>query len=191
MVDATFQSIDIAKMAGEAINKALEKVGDKIPAAKGKTVKIPSGISSKYEFIASDFTIAGGHFVAPNFTAKAMKDQGLDLKGSTDVGLIDQELKADWEIIDAYNLTKARDIGFEVSGVKVDNVLAEGSGPVVLPVSVACKYTAPCPSYGKVPEHFLKVAMGNVKKGAVQAVKTQGVEKAKEVGKKLLQGLFH
>lgn len=190
ITDATFQSIDVAKMAGDAINKALEKVGDKIPAAKGKTVKALPGMSSKYDFIASDFTIARGHFIAPNFTAKAMKDQGLDLRGSTEVNLLDQELKAEWEIIDTYNLTKARDVGFEVSGVKVVNVLAEGSNPVVLPVSVACKYTAPCPSYGKVPEHFIKVAMGNVKKGAVQAVKTQGLDKAKEAGKKLLKGLF-
>lgn len=190
VIDASFQSIDVAKMASEAINKALEKVGDKIPAAKGKTVKSLPGLSSKYDFIASDFTIAGGHFIAPNFTAKAMRDQGLDLRGTTDVGLIDQELKAEWEIIDTYNLTKAKDLGFEVSGVKVEHVLAEGSNPVIIPVSVACKYTAPCPSYGKVPEHFIKVATGNLKKGAVQAVKTQGMDKAKEVGTKLLKGLF-
>lgn len=190
VTEATFQSIDVAKMASEAVNKALEKLGDKIPAAKGKSIKGLPERSSKYEYIASDFSIAGGHFIAPNFTAKAMKDQGFDLKGSTDVGLIDQELKADWEIIDTYNLLKAKDLGFEVSGVKVDNVLSEGGGAVVIPVSVACKYTAPCPSYGKVPEHFFKVAMGNVKKGATQAVKAQATEKAKDMGKKLLKGLF-
>ncbi len=191
VTDASFQTIDIGKMASDAINKALEKVGDKIPGAKGKGIKSLPSISSKYEFIASDFTISGGHFNAPNFNAKVMKDQGLDLKGNTDVGLIDQELKADWDIIDTYNLTKARDIGFEISGVKVENALAEGSNPVVIPVTVACKYTSPCPSYLKVPEHFVKIAMGNVKKGAMNAAKTQGIEKAKDVGQKLLKGLFH
>jgi AsmA protein len=190
VTDAEFAAIDVAKMASEAINKALDKVGDKIPAAKGKSIKsLPEG-SSKYEFIASDFTIAGGHFSAPNFNAKAQKNQGLDLRGTTDVGLIDQELKAEWEIIDTYNLTKARDVGFDVSGVHVPSALAEGSNPVVIPISVACKYTAPCPSYGKVPEHFLKVAFDNTKKGALGAVKAKAVDQAKDTGKKLLKGLF-
>ncbi len=191
VTDATFASIDVAKMASDAINKALEKVGDKIPAAKGKTIKsLPEG-SSKYEFIASDFSIAGGHFSAPNFNAKAVKNQGLDLRGTTEVGLIDQELKAEWEIVDTYNLTHARDVGFEVSGINVPSALAEGSNPVVIPVSVACKYTAPCPSYGKVPEHFVKVAFGNTKAHATDAVKAKAVDQAKDAGKKLLKGLFH
>ncbi len=190
VVDANFQSIDIAKMASEAINKALEKVGDKIPGAKGKTIKGLPEKSSKYEYIASDFTISNGRFVAPNFTAKAMKDQGLDLRGSTEVGLIDQELKAEWEVIDTYNMTKARELGFEVSGVQVPSVLADGNNPVVIPVSVACKVMAPCPSYLKVPEHFVKVALGNTKRGATEVVKEKATEKAKDVGKKLLKGLF-
>lgn len=190
VLDAEFASIDVAKMASEAINKALEKVGDKIPAAKGKSIKSLPAKSSKYEFIASDFTIAGGRFAAPNFNAKAMKNQGLDMRGVTEVGLIDQELKADWEIIDTYNLTHARDVGFEVSGVNVPSVLADGANPVVIPVSVGCKYTAPCPSYGKVPEHFVKVALGNTKRGATDAVKAKAVDKAKEEGKKILKGLF-
>ena len=167
------------------------KVGDKIPGAKGNTIKSLPEKASRYEYIASDFSISNGRFVAPNFTAKAAKDRGLDLRGSTEVGLIDQELKADWEIIDTYNLTHARDLGFDVSGVHVPSALAEGSNPVVIPVSVACKYTAPCPSYGKVPEHFVKVALENTKRGAVNAVKSKAEDRAKEVGKKLLKGLFH
>jgi uncharacterized protein involved in outer membrane biogenesis len=190
VTDATFQTIDIAKMAGEAVNKALEKVGDKIPGAKGKSVKIPER-NSRYEYVASDFTIANGRFVAPNFVAKAMKDEGFDVRGATQLGLIDQELKADWEIIDTYNMTKARDVGFEVSGVNVPSALSEGGNPVVIPISVGCKITAPCPSYGRVPEHFMKVALNNTKKGAVQAVKSEAKDKAKEAGKKLLKGLFN
>jgi len=189
--DAEFASIDVAKMASEAINKALEKVGDKIPGAKGKMIKPLPDKSSRYEFIASDFSIANGRFVAPNFNAKAQKDRGLDIRGSTEVGLLDQELKADWEIIDTYNLTHARDVGFEVSGVNVPSVLADGANPVVIPVSIACKYTAPCPSYGKVPEHFVKVALDNTKRGATNAVKAKAMDQAKETGKKLLKGLFH
>jgi uncharacterized protein involved in outer membrane biogenesis len=191
VTDASFTAIDVAKMASDAVNKALDKVGDKIPAAKGKQIKsLPEG-SSKYEFIASSFTISGGHFSAPDFNAKAMKNQGLDLRGTTDVGLIDQELKAEWEIIDTYNLTKARDVGFEVSGINVPSALAEGANPVVIPVSVACKYTSPCPSYGKVPEHFIKVAFENTKRGATDAAKSKATDAAKDAGKKLLKGLFH
>ncbi len=190
VIDAEFQSIDVGKMAAEAINKALEKIEDKIPAAKGKTVKSLPQKSSSYEFVASDFSINNGRFVAPNFNAKAKKNQGLDLRGSTEVGLIDQELKAEWEVIDTYNMTKARDIGFTVSGVQVDSALAQGSNPVTIPVSVACKVTAPCPSYGKVPEHFLKVAFGNVKSGAKEVVKEKAKEKVQEAGKKILKGLF-
>lgn len=191
IVDATFESIDIGKMAIDAVNKALDKIADKIPAAKGKSIKsLPEG-NSKYEFLAGDFTISGGRFYAPNFTAKAQKDRGMDLRGATEVGLIDQELKADWEVIDTYNMTKARDVGFDISGFHIDSALAEGTNPVTIPITVGCKYTAPCPSYGKVPEHFLKVAFANTKKGATQAVKNEVKEKAVEKGKKLLKGLFH
>ncbi|MBC7385542.1 MAG: AsmA family protein [Cryobacterium sp.] len=190
VTDASFQSIDVGKMASDAINRALEKIADKIPAAKGKTLKSLPERSSKYDYIASDFTIKGGRFSAPNFTAKALKDQGLDLRGTTEVGLIDQELKAEWEVIDTYNLTRAKDVSFNVAGVEVNHALAEGSGPVTIPISVGCKYTAPCPSYGRVPEHFLKVALGNTKSGATQAVKGKVEDKAKEIGKKLLKGLF-
>jgi hypothetical protein len=88
-------------------------------------------------------------------------------------------------------MTKARDVGFEVSGVNVPSALSEGGNPVVIPISVGCKITAPCPSYGRVPEHFMKVALNNTKKGAVQAVKSEAKDKAKEAGKKLLKGLFN
>lgn len=191
ITNAVFQSVDIGKLATEAVNKALEKIADKIPAAKGKTVKpLPEG-TSKFDYMASDFTISGGHFSAPNFTAKAQKEKGMDLRGTTEIGLIDQELKAEWEMIDTYNMTKTRDIGFDVAGIRVDHVLAEDGNPVVIPITIACKYTSPCPSYGKVPEHFLKVAFANTKKDATQAVKKEVKEKAVEQGKKLLKGLFH
>lgn len=188
--NAVFDSIDIAKVTTEAVNKALEKVGDKIPGAKGKRLKGLPERSSKYEFISTDFTIAGGKFSSPNFFAKALANQGVDIKGLTDVNFINRELKADWDVIDTWNLTGARDVSFNMSGVDVQHVLAEGNNPVSLPIVMGCKVDSPCPSYNKVPEHFVKVAMGNVKKGATQAVKQEAKEKAKDAGKKLLKGLF-
>jgi hypothetical protein len=37
----------------------------------------------------------------------------------------------------------------------------------------------------------VKVAFANTKKGATEAVKAKAVDQAKDVGKKLLKGLFH
>lgn len=191
---ATFQAIDIGKMASEAINGALDKVGDKIPGLKGKKIKGLENGASKYETIMSDFTINRGQFSAPNFIGKAMLNQGIDVKGSTQVGLLDKELKADWELIDTYNLLKGNEISAELAGVKIDHILTEKGQPVVIPVSVGCKYVSPCASYGKVPEHFLKIALNNAKSGATEKIKSEVQNKAKdaakEVGKKLLKGLF-
>jgi uncharacterized protein involved in outer membrane biogenesis len=189
--NAVFQSIDIGKMASEAINKALEKVGETIPALKGKQIKSLDKGSSKYEVIFSDFTIAGGRFTAPNFVAKAALNQGIDLKGFTQVGLLDQELKAEWQLIDTYNLMKAKELSVEVGGVKIEPVITEPGQPLVLPVSVGCKYTAPCASYGKVPEALGKIAIQNTKRGATQVIKKQAEDKLKDAGKKLLKGLFN
>lgn len=188
--NAIFTSIDIAKIATEGVNKGMEAIGDKIPGIKGKRLKMDPNKQTHYDFISSDFTILGGKFTAPNFLAKSAKNESLDIKGFTQVGLIDQELVAEWELIDTYDITHAHDISVDVSGVHVDHVLAEGNNPVVIPISVNCKYTAPCPSYKKLPEHFLKVALGNAKKGATTAVKNEAKDKAKDVGKKLLKGLF-
>lgn len=188
--NADFQSIDIGKMAIDAVNKSIDKVAEKVPALKDKTLKPLNARGSKYEAITSDFTLAQGRFNAPNFVAKAALNQGIDLKGFTQVGLVDQELKADWELIDTYNLTKAKDVSVEIAGKKVEGMLAEKGQPVTMPVSVGCKYTSPCASYGKVPEHFIKVALGNSKGVAVDVIKEKGKEKLEEAGKKLLKGLF-
>jgi len=183
--NAIFATIDVGKMVAEGLNKALEK----IPQAKGKVLKTLDK-TSKYEYIATDFTISGGRLSAPNFQAKALKDQGLDVKGATQIGLLDKELKADWEISDPYNITKAGDLMFEVAHRKIP-LLAESGKGLVLPITIGCKYTDPCPSYGKLVEHFGQVALKNTKKGATEAVKEEAKEKAKDVGKKLLKGLFH
>ncbi|MCM2323402.1 MAG: AsmA-like C-terminal region-containing protein, partial [Oligoflexia bacterium] len=156
--EATFATIDVAKMVTEGLNKALERVGEKVPPLRGRKVKGPPGGGSKYEFISSDFTIGGGVFRAPNFVAKALPDRGIDLKGDTTVGLRDSSLKTSWEISDTYNLTKARELG--------DGMLAEGKGPVRFPVSAGCTLTAPCYSYTEAPEFLAKVALGNLTRGA-------------------------
>jgi hypothetical protein len=189
--DAVFTAIDVGKMASDGINKALEKVGDKVPGLKGKSVKGLDKGNSKYQYVSTDFTIQNGVFSAPNFSAKAYPNTGLDLRGATSVNLINEELKADWEISDPSNMTKVRDISVNIAGREVPGILANDGKIVILPITIGCKYTNPCPSYGKLAEHFSKVALDNTKDKAKEVVKEEVKDKAKEVGKKLLKGLFN
>jgi len=189
--DAIFTAIDIGKMAGEGINKALEKVGDKIPGLKGKTVKGLDRGNAKYQYVSTDFSIKNGIFSAPNFVAKAYPNTGLDVKGTTSVNLVNEELNAEWEISDPSNMTKARDVSVNIAGREISGILANDGKVVVLPITIGCKYTSPCPSYGKLAEHFAKVALDNTKDKAKEVVKEEVKEKAKDVGKKLQKGLFN
>jgi uncharacterized protein involved in outer membrane biogenesis len=145
---ATFASIDVGKMVSQGLLSSL----DKIPGMAGKGLTPPS-ISSKYDTISSNFTISNGKFNAPDFVAKALPNQGIDLKGTVEAGLVDQSLKADITVIDTYNLTKA------------PRLLAEGNGPVKFPISVGCTLSAPCYNYGQVAAYLTKIAAGNAVKG--------------------------
>lgn len=193
---ASFATIDVSKMAVEAVGKAVDRLGEKIPAIKGKGSKLKGGVNrdSRYEVISSDFTIQGSKFSAPNFVAKAEPKEGIDLKGNTVVGIKDQSLKASWELIDTYNFTHAADLSVEQQGVNVDRIFAKPGEPVRFPVNVGCTVAQPCYSYTEVPEHLVKVALSNVS-GAVQSklkseVKQKVQEKAKETFKGFGKKLF-
>lgn len=160
--NAVFASIDVGRMVSEALNGAIDRISARIPALKGKTVgALPQG-KSRYDSISTDFTISGGKFVAPDFVAKAALKQGIDLKGSVTVGLLDDSLRTDWEVIDTYNLTHARDLSVTIGGVPVNHILAPKNQPVQFPVSAGCNLKAPCYSYTQVPEALAKVALGNM-----------------------------
>ncbi|MGK5084143.1 AsmA family protein [Bdellovibrionota bacterium FG-1] len=171
--NATFATIDVAHVATDALNKAIERVGEKIPAAKGKTLAKPSGGASTYSLIASSFTIDNGMFHAPDFVAKAAPNQGIDIKGDTWVGLKDYSLKTNWDLVDTYNLTQARDISVDVAGTRVDHILAEGANPVKFTVHAGCTCMQPCYSYTEVPEQLAKVALNNVSGAASARVKSE------------------
>ncbi|MBI2712231.1 MAG: hypothetical protein HYX41_05140 [Bdellovibrio sp.] len=162
VINAKFASMDVMKMVGEALNKSIERLAEKVPAARGRTVGGFENKTSRYEAISSDFTLADGKFNAPNFFAKAVPNEGIDLKGNTQVGILDYSLNTDWEVIDTYNLTHARDLSVEQSGVKVDHILAEGDSPVKFPVHAGCTLKEPCYSYTQVPEYLGKIALNNV-----------------------------
>jgi len=191
ILDAIFTSIDVGKMVSEALSSGVAKVGDKIPGMKGKQIgKLPSR-ETKYESMTSDFTISGGQFNAPNFFAKAAKGSGVDLKGTTRFGLIDQKIDAHWLVIDSQNLTKARDLSVNISGTEVPHILAKGNDPVSFPVTVRGSASAPDYSYSEVPEYFTKIAMANVADASKGRVKQELQKRLapQGAGSNLLQGL--
>ena len=194
---AVFTTIDIAAGVSESLNKAFKEIDGKVPAVKGKSVKIPSH-GSKYEFISSHFTIEKGKFSAPDFLAKAAPQQGLDLRGATQVGLQDYSLETQWDVMDTYNLTGLRDLSVEVSGTKVEHLLTEGSAPVRFPFHVGCTIKAPCYSSTEMATYFARVALNNLSHAAV----ARGKEELKKQAERLFQqaapalkdqfkGLFH
>ncbi len=175
---ATFATIDIGKLTSEALNQAIDRIAAKYPALKGKKVGVPPGRESRYDFISSDFTIDGGRFKAPNLQARAEQNQGVDLRGYTEVGMIDYGLKANWQVIDTYNLTKAADLNIDVAGTQIPRALAPGNEPVQFPVTVGCKITAPCYTYTEVPEFLAGLVLKNATRAAEGRAKAELQNKA-------------
>ncbi|CAK9251998.1 unnamed protein product [Sphagnum jensenii] len=160
--NAEFTSIDVGKMASSALSESLGKIGGKIPGLAGKQLPAPPSKTMKYDLISSDFGISGGVFSAPNFVAKATPQQGIDLKGLTQVGLKDYGLKLEWEVIDTYNMTHAKDLNVNAGGIQVNHILAQGNNPVQFPVTAGCTALQPCFSYKDVSDVLGKVALSNV-----------------------------
>ncbi|MBS1960325.1 MAG: AsmA family protein [Bdellovibrionales bacterium] len=197
LTDAMFKSIDVAKMATEAVNKSITKIGEKVPGIGGKTVTVPGNADSKYEVMSSNFTMAGGFLEAPNFIAKAAQKRGIDIKGYTKMGLVDESLDAKWELIDSQKMLPP--VNAAVAGKQINNVLAKGDNdPLILPIDVGCKWSQPCTNYSKVPEYLAGVAAGRVAKAAGDVAKSKAQEalqkavgdKAPDVIKNGLKGLF-
>ncbi len=180
IADATFANIDVNKMVTEGLNGAVQKIGEKIPAAKGKSIPGLPNKEARYSSVTSSFTISGGVFDMPDFFAKADAGKTVDIKGATRVGLIDQKLATRWEVIDTYNLTKARDISVSQMGVTVDHILAEGNDPVKFPVEAGCTTTAPCYSYTQVAEYLGAVAAKNVAKATTGKAKAEVKKKVED-----------
>jgi uncharacterized protein involved in outer membrane biogenesis len=160
--NAEFTSVDVGKMASSALSESLGKIGGKIPGLAGKQLPAPPSKGMKYDLISSDFGIQNGQFSAPNFVAKATPNQGIDLKGLTQVGLKDYALKAEWEVIDTYNMTHAKDLNVNAGGIQVNHILAQGNNPVQFPVTAGCTALQPCFNYNGVSDVLGKVALSNV-----------------------------
>ncbi len=183
---AKFATIDISRMAVDGLNQAIERASAKVPALKGRSLGTARSRESSYEIIRSGFSLSKGRFSAPDFEARAVKNQGIDLKGRLMVTLSSLALDARFELQDTYNLTGARDVSVDVGGQVVAGILAEKGRPVRLPISVGCTLAKPCPSYADLPEHFAKVALSNLTGTVREKVTT---EAKKKVGEALKKGL--
>ncbi len=183
--DATFATIDVGRMAQEGVNKGIQDAAAKIPMLKDKTVGTPNNFKSRYKNISSGFSLEKGVFLAPNFATESFPKEGIDLSGRTQADLLNDKLDADWSLIDTYNLTKARDLSVEVSGTKVNRILAKGRNPVSFPVKAGCKLSAPCYDYAAVPRHLTSIALDNTRKAVKGRFKKETKKAKKKVQKQL------
>jgi len=187
IVNATFQSMDIAKMVNSALGDSIVKIASKLPALQGKKVNVPSNKETRYELVSSQFTISGGYLEAPNFYAKAAPKSGIDIKGFTKMGLVDETLDAKWELIDNQHLVEP--VNVSIAGKTIVNTLAKGDkDPLILPITVGCKWSAPCPSYTATAEYLAGVAGGRLAKAAGEEVKSKVKSAVQDAVKKAIGG---
>jgi uncharacterized protein involved in outer membrane biogenesis len=179
--EATFATVDVAKMVNESVQKAIESVRQKYPQLPEWSPKSLKGQVGRYKQIASDFRLQKGTVRAPGFLAEPYPNKGVTIKGDTEMGLIDDHLQAEWRVIDTYELTDLKDVDLKVGGTTIKSILAKEGEPVWLPIEVGCKLSSPCYRYGAIPQHFVEIAGERVKKEV--GAKLQGKAK-KEIEKK-------
>ena len=178
-------------MANDALSGSLGKIAGKVPMLAGKKINPSANSGSKYDVISSNFTINNGILDAPNFMAKAAPKAGIDIRGSTKMGLIDESLDAKWELVDTQRVTGADQLSVNLAGTTLNNVLAKSEkDPVIIPITVGCKWSAPCPNYSQLPEYFAGIALGRLSSGAGGAAKTQATNAIKQGVTNGLKKLF-
>jgi uncharacterized protein involved in outer membrane biogenesis len=181
---AAFATLDVTKMALEAVNKGIAGVASKIPGLKGKTVTGKLDARSAYEYVGGTFTIADGKFHAPDFATKAEPNKGIDLSGDTQLNLENDHLNAKWWVIDTFGLLGAC---FDLPPAK--HLLC--SGPFKVPVGAEGPLSNLSYSYLDVPEYLGKIALENMAGGAKTAVVNKVTSSAKKALGKSLKKLFH
>ena len=178
IANAVFKTMDIVKVASEAINGAIAKLASKIPSLQGKKLNVSANGAARYD-VSSNFTINGGFLDAPNFLAKAAPKSSVDVRGSTKMGLIDESLDAKWEIVDTQHVLGADQVSppNPLGGGPINNILAKAEkDPVIFPITVGCKWSAPCVNYTGSVEYLAGVVAGRLTKSAGSAVKAKAVD---------------
>ncbi len=187
VLDARFATLDVGRMATDAVNKALEGLESKVPQVRGKKLTPPANTGSGFEKMSASFSISKSVFSMPDFQAISGKNRGFDLKGVTTIGLADHRLSAEWDLIDTNNLTGARNISVEVNGVRVDPLLAAPNQPVRFPIKVGGTLFRPEPSYTAVAESLARTALANMGRAAEAKIKAEATAKVQSELKKLEQ----
>ena len=186
VLDPVFQTIDLAKVASDAINGAIAKAAASVPQLQGKQLNPIPGNQTRYEYFGGDFEASDGVFRMPNFQARSAAGQGLDLNGNLSLGLVDRKLDATANVIDVHNLTHGRDLSTEVNGCRVEHLIAEGNGPVRIPIHVGCTLASPCVDSAGAATHFARVAGDNVRQSVEACLKAEGKRRAGEAVKRAI-----
>ena len=181
---AVLSTVDINPFLTESVNQGINKIAEKIPSLRGKTVKVDK-VSGEFQQVTSSFSIKDGVFRSPDFFAQAVPGKGVDLKGETEVGLIDYAFRADWELVDTYNLTKLKDLSVEEAGVRVESLLVERGQPLKIPIKIRGTLLSPQYEYAFVPEYLGRIALANISRAVQERAKTEATKKAQEELKKV------
>jgi len=183
---ARFSTIDINKVISEVSREMTQKLQDQVPQLKGKTLKLDP-VASEFKKMTASFKISDGEFVSTDFFAESFPQKGVDIRGSTRVGILDYRLQADWEITDPYNVTRAKDLNVDLAGVRLDSILVEKGKAFRFPIKVRGTLFEPKYDYGSVPEALAQVALKNISGAAQEKMKGEAKKKAQEELQKLTE----
>jgi hypothetical protein len=178
--DAKLTTVDVGKMMGDGVEKTLSKVWDKVPALRGKKLGSLPARDTRYEWIKSQFEMGSGIWRSPLTESKSAPNSGIDFKGRTEVTLSDFSLRAEWDLIDTYDLTGARKLEVDIAGTPVRSIFNEGDAPLKLPIHLGCTVMQPCPDQGVMVEYLANVATRNIAKAASGRVKNEVQRKVLE-----------
>ncbi|MGK5089681.1 AsmA-like C-terminal region-containing protein [Bdellovibrionota bacterium FG-2] len=168
--NAVFTTLNIPQVSGEALGKGLAPILQQFPQLREKVgassrlgAELGSKSHARYKEISSQFTINAGHLKAPDFVAQSDAGQGIDLRGSVDITLANQQVAGRMELIDTHDLARLKNVGINVAGISVEHLLTEGEKPVTLPIQIGCTLKKPCYSYDEVTKKLAEVAIANIR----------------------------
>lgn len=190
MEDATFASIDVVEMVNQGAIQAIESVRNRYPLLAHLNVGQLTSSASQFKLMHSDFTMTNGVIKAPNFQAEPASNQGVYIKGYTEMDLIHDRLQALWHIVDIYDASGLKGVDLSVKGIKIESILADRDEPVSIPLELGCQISKPCFHYETLARHFVAIAnrrMEQEARGRLQNEVEQRLSTEKERLKKRLE----
>lgn len=172
-VDFKFATIDIGKIFEEGINQVIVKNSQKIPGIKDKQVGLMKNYKMRFSRFSSKFKLQSGIVDINNTEIIAYPNEGVDIKGTTKVDLLQDKISASWEIIDTYNITKVKELSVSYNGIIVNNILVEPNKPFIFPIKIGCKLSLPCYDYKDAVERLTKIALKNIERSVTNIIKKE------------------